>query len=416
MFRPIDPAVGAAHVDVDIDVGTSSLNRSMANWQRELQTVCDQSDALLKPAAETLRRLVTDFYARKAAVLSRMVLFEGEQRAAQMRALGLDDMVPTDLRQILVLAGNGPASRTNPQTVPSTADNRKSDDVMDYESTQERAETAPVNRQAQEPSTASFTPAVVQRPGRSLSNHLPVSGKKPTRRQPELARRQSTMSAFLAPKSSPSAGQVAIPSAAYRPDILSHEPQDIKPTVVQSAVEQQVIPPAAFRPMPAPRQSQSIQPAAVPSVFPAVPSLASAPMAMPHGHLQPKRPPISSWEVQGDEFIFQHHLLGPGWFVLRCDRGSDLRAVTFRAHPFHNRRAWNHFNTGGCKYHDRWRTYTDEDLLEHFARRVVDSNDENFTDDWAQQSNEMIEEKKKKHKTSRPRPRRTIEDSMEPDS
>ncbi|EPE08615.1 hypothetical protein F503_04202 [Ophiostoma piceae UAMH 11346] len=128
--------------------------------------------------------------------------------------------------------------------------------------------------------------------------------------------------------------------------------------------------------------------------------------------LAPSSPPIYTWEVEATDYVFEYAPFGCGWFVLRCARGMDLPAVVFDSHPLCDRgRALGlaHFNDGTCKYHEH-KTYTEEEMMVAYARRVVDEGDEDVTVHWAAESNEHIcemAERREKKKTRRQQRRKS---------
>lgn len=104
--------------------------------------------------------------------------------------------------------------------------------------------------------------------------------------------------------------------------------------------------------------------------------------------------------MDGVEYVSPYAPFGPGWFVLRCLRGSlDLKFVQFRHHPLKVSglgcppgHGLQHFNETPCLYHDRSQTYTEETMMVSFAQRVVDDDGDDVSEAWVRQSNEHLQE------------------------
>lgn len=90
--------------------------------------------------------------------------------------------------------------------------------------------------------------------------------------------------------------------------------------------------------------------------------------------------PIESvwdWDVEGEDFVFFHRFPEPGWYVLRCDQGTEVEPIRFKVppfeyeedHPLQEMPAMEHFNNSACEGHDTTRTYTEEDIMATFARK-----------------------------------------------
>ncbi|KAK4032664.1 hypothetical protein C8A01DRAFT_40895 [Parachaetomium inaequale] len=117
---------------------------------------------------------------------------------------------------------------------------------------------------------------------------------------------------------------------------------------------------------------------------------------------------IRAHDVEGQDFIFPYPAIGPGYFVVRCDRGKFRHQ--FQQDPlslFRGRHIMvNHFNRKApkppCHERDEAKEYAAEELVRLFGYRVVDEEDNDVDSDWVERSNERlartVDREKKKNK------------------
>ncbi|KAK5662274.1 hypothetical protein OQA88_8180 [Cercophora sp. LCS_1] len=79
---------------------------------------------------------------------------------------------------------------------------------------------------------------------------------------------------------------------------------------------------------------------------------------------------VSSRDVDGEEFIFAYPSLGPGWFVLRCDKTKFSVNPLAGIAGFQESPAIDHFqNDKTCRGHDA-RSYTMDEIIRLYGHRA----------------------------------------------
>ncbi|KAK4145559.1 uncharacterized protein C8A04DRAFT_26557 [Dichotomopilus funicola] len=108
---------------------------------------------------------------------------------------------------------------------------------------------------------------------------------------------------------------------------------------------------------------------------------------------------INQDEVEGMDFIFRYPSVGPGYFVVRCDRREEIHR--FERNPFLPAtgpgqkglsRLVSHFNLVSMRCHLREdaRLLSADEIVRTFGYRVVDHDDNDVDTNWVERSNTRL--------------------------
>ncbi|KAJ4287409.1 hypothetical protein N0V88_007681 [Collariella sp. IMI 366227] len=117
---------------------------------------------------------------------------------------------------------------------------------------------------------------------------------------------------------------------------------------------------------------------------------------------------ILAHEVEGMDFIFRYPLVGPGYFVVRCDRYKTVLGEfihQFKEDPFEYKRAVRHFNQVApkrkCHEAQDKKFCSEEEVVRKFGYRVVDTEGNDVVSDWVAESNAHVTSERKKEKAKK---------------